>query len=70
MLGLSQNGGPGAGHTIIVTPVTSPENKSPNNGNNGVVKLQTSGPQNSTESGASKGALSIKQNIRYAVNYR
>ena len=57
-----QNGGLGAGHTIIVTPVTSPETKS---SSNGVIKLQTPG-----ESGASKGALSIKQNIRYAVNYR
>lgn len=60
-----QNGALGAGHTIIVTPVTSPETKNINNGNNGVNKLQTSG-----EKGANKEALSIKQNIRYAVNYR
>ena len=55
-----QNGGLGAGHTIIVTPVTSPETKS---SSNKAIKMMG-------ESGASKGALSIKQNIRYAVNYR
>ena len=62
-----QNGALGAGHTIIVTPVTSPETKSLNNGNNGLNNLQT---QPKAENGANKGALSIKQNIRYAVNYR
>ena len=62
-----QNGGQGVGHTIIVTPVTSPETKS---SSNGVIQLQTSGPPAPVESGASRGALSIKQNIRYAVNYR
>ena len=64
-----QNGVLGAGHTIIVTPVTSPDNKNCN----GVVKLQPS-PHPPSESGsqaaAGRGALNIKQNIRYAVNYR
>ena len=53
-----------------MTPVTSPEIKNLNNGNNGVTKLQNSGPKPQAENGANKGALSIKQNIRYAVNYR
>ena len=53
------------GHTIIVTPVTSPETKSSSNG-----VISSSGPPAPAESGACRGALSIKQNIRYAVNYR